>query len=102
MARFGTPESASPDRLPGGSCGCTAHRAGNAADGTQRERAYSSDPDRRRRSVDAAGREAAGNADQSRRAPAHLGRRGDPRTLADQIPEHFPVNVSQAMEKRPG
>lgn len=92
MVRFRTPESASPGKLPGRSCDCMAHRAGNAADGTQRERAYSSDLNRRHWSMDAVAREAASNADRSRRAPTRPGRRRGPWTLADQVPEHFPVD----------
>ncbi|CAL9667427.1 hypothetical protein SUDANB126_07314 [Streptomyces sp. enrichment culture] len=92
MARFRTPESASPGKSPGGSCGCRAHRAGKAADGTQRERAYSPDPNRRHWSMDAVAREAVGNADRSRRAPTHPGRRRGPKTLVDQVPEDFPVD----------
>ncbi|GGX81218.1 hypothetical protein GCM10010358_39440 [Streptomyces minutiscleroticus] len=81
--------------MPGWGVRGRAQRVGNAAEGTQRERAYSSDPNRRHWSTDAVAREAAGDAEQPRRAPPHLGRRG-PKTLADQVPEHCPV------DRRPG
>lgn len=96
MVRFRTPESASPGESPGESCDCTAPRVGNTADGTQRQRAYSPDRNRRHRSMDAVAREAAGNADRPQGTPPHLGRRRGPKTLADQVPEHFPV------DRRPG
>lgn len=54
MVRFRTLESSSPGKSPGRNRDCTAHRAGNAAYGTRRERPYSSDPNRRHRSMDAA------------------------------------------------
>jgi hypothetical protein len=75
-----------------------AQRAGNAADGTQRERAYSSDLNRRHWSMDAVAREAASDVEKSRCAPTHQcapthrGCRRGPGTLADQVPEHFPVD----------
>ncbi|ONK13005.1 hypothetical protein STBA_37620 [Streptomyces sp. MP131-18] len=77
-----------------------APRAGNAADGTQRERAYSSDLNRRHWSMDAEAREAAGNADQPRRAPTHLGHRCGHKTLADQVPEHLPVDRLRWIRRR--
>lgn len=45
--RVSTSESVESGKSAGHGCDCMAHRAGNAADGTRRERVYSSDLNRR-------------------------------------------------------
>ncbi|MFJ8159275.1 hypothetical protein [Streptomyces sp. NPDC094468] len=46
LMRVSTSESSLSGKSAGHGCDCMAHRAGNAADGTQRERVYSSDLNR--------------------------------------------------------